>query len=162
MFEPLIVPATLTTLRPDTNVTYDFAGMDFTAVNMTVAPAMDGEHVSDKALALVAVGFALDQVLVDCQCALALSWRRCSLGGEQLGSSQVQTLASTARPGKGINGSAALEAGQETMNDAASVYTEVGSKGVPNGLAIGTSLIAPRCMLVCKASATRMLPATVR
>jgi hypothetical protein len=85
------------------------------------------------------------------------------MGGEQLGSSQVHEAgASSAREGNGVNGRGALEAGQLTMKLAARVKTEVGSRGVPKGLAMGTSLMAPRCMLVWRASVTRMEPATVR
>lgn len=40
----------------------------------------------------------------------------CSVGGEQLGSSQVQTEVSRVRAAKGTNGKGALEAGQLTMN----------------------------------------------
>ena len=44
-----------------------------------------------------------------------------ALGLPQLGSSQVQTVASTERAGKGVKGSGALPAGQETMKAAARV-----------------------------------------
>lgn len=36
------------------------------------------------------------------------------------------------------------------------------SRGVPYGLAMGTSPMAPRCMEVWRASVTRMEPAVVR
>lgn len=39
-----------------------------------------------------------------------------------------QILGTTERDGKGLNGSATLDSGQEEMKAAASVYTEVGSR----------------------------------
>lgn len=60
------------------------------------------------------------------------------------GSSATQVPLVAVRDGNGVNGSGGLEAGQETMNAAASVKTGVGLSGVSNGLAMGTSPIAAR------------------
>jgi hypothetical protein len=57
MLIPLIMPATLTTLRPLTKVRYEPEGMLDAAVNMAVDPGAGAGQVSERAGAEVAVGW---------------------------------------------------------------------------------------------------------
>ena len=73
-------------------------------------------------LRAVAVGLGLAYFVDVSQVSVLVHGSRfCSMGGLQLGSSQVQTEASRARVGNGTKGRAILEAGQAVMNVAARV-----------------------------------------
>ena len=60
------------------------------------------------------------------------------------GSSATHVPLVAVRDGKAVKGNGGLEAGQETMKAAASVYTGLGLSGVSKGFAMGTSPIAAR------------------
>lgn len=64
--------------------------------------------------------------------------------------------------GKAMSGSIGLEAGQDTMNAEARVYTSFKPSAVPNGFAGATSPKLKRWMEVCRLSVTRIEPATPR
>ena len=90
-------------------------------------------------------------------------------GTEAVGAEKVKVMPGAAgipcvaaNDGKAITGRAALVDGQDTMNEAAKVYTGLRPRAVPYGLAGATSPRLKRCSDVWRASVTRMDPATPR
>lgn len=90
------------------------------AVNLTLLPGEGGVHWLES----FPFQWRGQPWLSDAQLRLTRS-----LGLPQSGSSHVHVFPSTWSAGNGLKGSAGLLAGQETMNMAANVYTDVGSSG---------------------------------